>query len=57
LNKATASPQGGKDRKRLARYLLTFFFTKEQLQQISLTESEVSMYNLLNKQIVKAIIG
>jgi hypothetical protein len=57
LNKATASPQGGKDGKRTAKYLLTIFFTKEHLQQSSLTEYEASMYNPLNQQIVEAIIG
>ncbi|XP_060564664.1 uncharacterized protein LOC132723879 [Ruditapes philippinarum] len=57
LNKSTSSPQGGKDGKRIARYLLTVFFTTEQLQQSSLTESETSLYRPLNQQIVEAIIA
>ena len=66
LNKAApcvsprAKGSGGKevqDGKRVGRYLLTAFFTKEELANSSLTNSELSQYPALNKQIVDAIIG
>lgn len=63
LNKCTRgtiSSKGGstgRDGKRIARYLLTVFFTKEELQQSSLTESEASLYRPLKQRIVEAIIG
>ena len=46
-----------RDGKRVARYLLNVFFTKDQLQKSNLTNSESSKYPGLNQRIVDAITG
>ncbi|KAL3858053.1 hypothetical protein ACJMK2_012669 [Sinanodonta woodiana] len=46
-----------KDGKRIARYLMSIFFEKKELQERSLTNSELSRYPPLNQKIVNAILA
>ncbi|KAL4218844.1 hypothetical protein ACF0H5_021432 [Mactra antiquata] len=52
----TASEETKLDGKRVSRYLLSVFFSKEQLANSSLTNSDMAQYPALNQQIVDAVI-
>ncbi|XP_060553778.1 uncharacterized protein LOC132714876 [Ruditapes philippinarum] len=51
------SQDSKRDGKRVGRYLLTVFFSQEELARSSLSDSDKAMYQALNKQIVDAIVA
>lgn len=56
--RAKSNTQDAKrDGKLVGRYLLTAFFSQEELAKSSLTNSDLSQYPALNRQIVDAITG